>query len=312
MAKKTLKVFISRIIVICISISAVILMLIIFFAPNLVLALNTLLTGYQISISQPATINHTALCGPGTCKTVAVISGNKVYFVPTKSCHEWDLFIANKPALININNCALPSNCGDTFSYGGETYHGVPIGTQCWLNRNLNIGTFTSAFPTDNGIIEKYCYDGVSSNCNTYGGLYMFYESTGGYNKTYEETEGLQGICPAGWHVPTATERDALEAFCGVVDENNYWQALRACIGPGGTTAFNAQDYGYATHPGSVYTSEGNGGSTYFGLSSGFAAGPLHQKILHFSNLNTYPMFVPDYDLDDMTNAHYIRCIKDS
>jgi hypothetical protein len=62
--------------------------------------------------------------------------------------------------------------------YSGQIYNTVAIGYQCWLKENLNIGTRIngSQNQTDNGIIEKYCYDDNESNCDEYGGLYQWDE----------------------------------------------------------------------------------------------------------------------------------------
>ncbi len=103
-------------------------------------------------------------------------------------------------------------SCGD-ISYGGQTYSTVVIGTQCWMAENLNIGTaiLGSQDQTDNGVIEKYCYDDQTSNCDTYGGLYQWDEMM-----QYVTTEGTQGICPTGWHLPTDTEYKTMEMHLGM------------------------------------------------------------------------------------------------
>lgn len=106
--------------------------------------------------------------------------------------------------LMNIPCPGLP-----TFTYGGQTYHTVQIGNQCWMKENLNIGTMVNSANTDmshtechnNGIIEKYCYQNNPAKCTIYGGLYTWDEMM-----QYSHTAGAQGICPTGWHIPTDTE----------------------------------------------------------------------------------------------------------
>jgi len=97
-----------------------------------------------------------------------------------------------------------------TVVYGGQTYNTVQIGTQCWLKENLNIGTMIngSSNQTNNGIIEKYCYNNLESNCNIYGGLYQWNEMM-----QYVTTPGLKGICPSGWHLPTDGEWTTLTNY---------------------------------------------------------------------------------------------------
>lgn len=125
--------------------------------------------------------------------------------------------------------------CGtETVSYGGDIYHTVQIGTQCWLKENLNIGTMTTSqagppctyieqyvrsCQNNDSIIEKYCYGNTASNCLTYGGLYEWQEAMAlsstcaTANCSGQITSPHQGICPAGWHIPTDTEFNVLELY---------------------------------------------------------------------------------------------------
>lgn len=103
--------------------------------------------------------------------------------------------------------------CGtSTIDYGGKTYNTVQIGTQCWLKENLDIGTIinTGQSQSDNGIIEKYCYNNDPANCTTYGGLYQWNETM-----LYDTTSGNNGICPTGWHIPKYSEVQALSNAVG-------------------------------------------------------------------------------------------------
>ncbi len=99
-----------------------------------------------------------------------------------------------------------------TVRYGNHSYHTVAIGTQCWFRENLNIGTKldTSQIASDNGIIEKYCYDDQENNCEVYGALYPWNEMM-----QYATTTGARGICPPDWHVPTNTEMTTMLALLG-------------------------------------------------------------------------------------------------
>ena len=90
--------------------------------------------------------------------------------------------------------------CGDVVNYEGENYNTIHIGTQCWFKENLNVGTMIDGIEsqTNNSVIEKFCYDNLESNCSVYGGLYQWDEMM-----QYSTAGGVQGICPAGWHLPT-------------------------------------------------------------------------------------------------------------
>ncbi len=110
--------------------------------------------------------------------------------------------------------------CGATLTdtRDGQQYSTVQIGTQCWMAKNLNIGVMVNSVYTgsshsdvsNNGIIEKYCYNNDAGNCAIYGGLYDWDEMMG-----YTTTPGTQGICPTGWHIPTDGEWFVLADFLG-------------------------------------------------------------------------------------------------
>jgi uncharacterized protein (TIGR02145 family) len=106
------------------------------------------------------------------------------------------------------------SNCGDTLIDFRDvhTYPTVQIGNQCWMAKNLNIGTMILGdyMMNDNGIYEKYCYEDIIANCSEYGGLYQWDEMM-----QYDSTEGIQGICPEGWHIPRDAEWVVLINFLG-------------------------------------------------------------------------------------------------
>jgi uncharacterized protein (TIGR02145 family) len=99
-----------------------------------------------------------------------------------------------------------------TVEYGGKTYNTVQIGTQCWLKENLDIGTWIpdSQGQSDNDIIEKYCFNNIEDSCAVYGGLYQWNEM-----KQYYAAEGVQGICPDGWLLPTEADWMTLISFLG-------------------------------------------------------------------------------------------------
>lgn len=100
--------------------------------------------------------------------------------------------------------------CGAKVTYQGKTYETVQIGKQCWFKENLNVGKMISvqSSQTKNDTIEKYCYNDVPANCELYGGLYRWNEAM-----QYVKTEGAQGICPEGWHIPTKKDWEILEEY---------------------------------------------------------------------------------------------------
>jgi len=125
----------------------------------------------------------------------------------------------------NVNHCTssasqavtvFPANtgfiCGQPLTdvRDNQIYPTVKIGSQCWMASNLDYGmtVLSSAYQTDNCLAEKFCYSDLASNCTTYGGLYQWDELM-----QYEATQGVQGFCPPGWHVPAENEWNILFSY---------------------------------------------------------------------------------------------------
>lgn len=146
--------------------------------------------------------------------------------------------------------------CGDDLidPRDGQIYATVQIGGQCWMAENLNIGTQINGgvTQTDNGQIEKYCYNDEASNCDTYGGLYQWAEmmqlpdSCQTASCASIVNAQHQGICPPGWHVPTDDEFKALEIELGMTsaeaDMLNTWRGepVGEMLKAGGSSGFEA------------------------------------------------------------------------
>jgi uncharacterized protein (TIGR02145 family)/uncharacterized repeat protein (TIGR02543 family) len=106
--------------------------------------------------------------------------------------------------------------CGNSIvdSRDNTTYGTVLIGTQCWMSKNMNIGTMVASNVTQNTNcteIKKYCYSGNVNNCTSRGGLYQWRQAMCG-----STTVGAKGICPEGWHIPTDSEYKTLEMYLGM------------------------------------------------------------------------------------------------
>ena len=101
-----------------------------------------------------------------------------------------------------------------TVTYMGKVYNTIQMFSQCWLKENLDVGSMISwpTFQKNNGVIEKYCYNNIPANCDTYGGLYQWNEAM-----QYVFTGRVQGICPPSWHIATDAEWQVLEGSIDVI-----------------------------------------------------------------------------------------------
>lgn len=157
----------------------------------------------------------------------------------------------------------------------GQVYPVVKLGTHWWMARNLNIGKTLNPgdLQTNNSVIEKFIYPAEDPE-NLNGGLYTWDEMMG-----YVNPEGIQGICPPGWNLPTDADwRNMLTAFHASgtihnlvyeitgqkfvpdqqVTHDNYktegavWRLLRET----GSTGFDAVPAGYLNPDGVFGTSD--------------------------------------------------------
>jgi len=147
--------------------------------------------------------------------------------------------------------------CGDVYTdtRDGSTYNTVSINGQCWHKENLNIGTMVngSTVQTNNGTIEKYCFDNNTANCDTYGGLYQWDEMM-----QYSTIDGVQGICPDGWRIPTDAEWTTLTDYAGGLS------VAGGKLKETGTTHWltpntgATNEYGFTNLPAGYHNSDGN------------------------------------------------------
>lgn len=129
----------------------------------------------------------------------------------------------------------------------GTVYKTVQIGGQCWLKENLRY--LPSVSPSSAGSYTDphyyvYGYEGTdiseakaTDNYKHYGVLYNWPAAMNGASSSSTNPSGVQGICPAGWHLPGDTTWTLLIDY--LMDEynltNSYYDdkgvgnALKSC-----------------------------------------------------------------------------------
>jgi uncharacterized protein (TIGR02145 family) len=106
----------------------------------------------------------------------------------------------------------------------GQEYATIWIASQHWMAQNLNFGlmiTPTAGQRVDSQT-EKYCAGDSAQNCSEgLGGLYQWAEamalpSTCNNISCADSIQAVhQGICPAGWRIPSPADWDSLTAHTG-------------------------------------------------------------------------------------------------
>jgi len=180
----------------------------------------------------------------------------------------------------------------------GKLYNTTQIDSQCWLKENLDIGTMVQGTQdqTNNGIVEKYCYDNNIANCNIYGGLYQWNEAM-----EYSTTPGAQGICPPGWHIPNSAEFYTL--LEKVKNDENSLKAVGQGTGAGASkivSGFSALLAGYR------YSN-----SQFFGYLANFWSSTESSTANAF-NLTLFNQDSKMYFYyDNKADGFSVRCLKD-
>ena len=119
-------------------------------------------------------------------------------------------------------------------------YKAVVIGTQIWMAENLRysgsaiapVGVCYEGYNISNPSVSA---DSVAKSCAKYGRMYrwataMAFDSTCNSNYCANKIQAKHnGICPSGWHIPTANEWVILTDFAG--GEETAGEKLKATSG---------------------------------------------------------------------------------
>lgn len=140
-----------------------------------------------------------------------------------------------------INNTIVQNyatNCGSLTDYDDNEYQTVMIGSQCWMRDNLRVthyadGTAVAAGEQTSSTTAYYYNPGTSaSETETFGLLYNLRAARRASHDTYTDNNpsGMQGICPAGWHLPSNAEFEQMVNFLAH-DAQNLCQNTTANVG---------------------------------------------------------------------------------
>ncbi|MFO8053783.1 MAG: fibrobacter succinogenes major paralogous domain-containing protein [Bacteroidales bacterium] len=200
--------------------------------------------------------------------------------------------------------------CGDTITdyRDGRTYSTVQIGNQCWMGKNMAVGTMIHGDSSmkDNGMIERYCFDNDTSNCDQYGALYQWDELM-----QYSTTEGARGICPKGWHVPSDQEVLDLEMelgmSSGLANMTNTWRGTDqgTQLSPSGSSGFDANYTGVRFTSGLFYY-KGSFEYIYTSTANSSSPGLIWRRCLDIAQ-----SAIGRYNNTPKGTGGSVRCIKD-
>jgi uncharacterized protein (TIGR02145 family) len=114
--------------------------------------------------------------------------------------------------LLCLNMSVLAQSAGTIKDAEGNEYKTVQIGDQVWMAENLRTSVFGNGDSIPNVKSKEKWVDLTS-------GAWVYYQNNPNFNPTFGKLynwyviEDERGICPAGFHVPTNEEWNALGAF---------------------------------------------------------------------------------------------------
>jgi uncharacterized protein (TIGR02145 family) len=206
------------------------------------------------------------------------------------------------------NSLGEPCPGMPTVVYEGKTYHTLQIGTQCWFRENLNAGTRVNGIiaQSNNGILEKYCYNDNEDSCTIYGGLYQWNEAM-----QYATVPGSQGVCPSGWHLPSDSEWTTLTSFLGTPDSvgGKLKEAGTAHWASPNTAASNISGF---TAYGGGYRRSDNGTFSSIRLGGHFHTSTDTSATLVWKRYLGYNTAAIQRNANQKNNGFSIRCIRNS
>jgi uncharacterized protein (TIGR02145 family) len=177
---------------------------------------------------------------------------------------------------------------------GGVTYSTVTIDTQIWTAKNMR---------HDASAGNTYTYVGDSADeVVTYGKLYDWAAAMEG-----STTERAQGICAAGWHVPSDQDWKDLENHLGMSNADqeglNRWRGTDqgTQLKEAGTSDLEVKIAGYRSTGGS---SDARGGHTLL-WSSTESGGAAYSRHLEASKATV------NRRVDNFAYGFSVRCLKD-
>jgi uncharacterized protein (TIGR02145 family) len=212
-----------------------------------------------------------------------------------------------------------------TDSRDGKSYRTVKIGDQWWFAENLAWLPAVSPPNVDsetNPYYYVYGYTGAevdeakaAENYETYGVLYNWPAATGGAPGSDTNPSGVQGACPAGWHLPGDAEWKQLEMFLGLTSAQADaigWRGSNLAIQMKATEGWSnlgngTNTSGFTALPGgvkggSIFSSLG--GSGYWWSASQYTAGQAWKRQMNYDYTGVQHYY--NYKDDGLS----IRCVR--
>lgn len=211
----------------------------------------------------------------------------------------------------------------------GNVYDAVQIGDQVWMAENLRTTRYSDGSNILSGLAPcytiplRYTPGSSENNVSKYGYLYNWTAVMRGSGSSNNNPSGVQGICPSGWHVPSAEEWTELTEF--VESHNEYWcdgvstNIAKALASTDGWLEYGMEDDCLASYNSSANNATGFSGrpagsywngDSYFNYAANFWSATKHSDSTAYGYVFQFDdpgVLLLDYYKDV---GYSVRCIK--
>ena len=248
--------------------------------------------------------------------SIVPLCGGKTYDLDSSFCLDGKVY-KNKTLVWNLMNPDI--------EYGvfvdkrdDQVYRSVKIGEQIWMAENLNYAYNQKTSSLDS---SSFCYDNEPDSCAKYGRLYLWSAAMDSVAKFSEAGKGcgyreicasasvttVRGVCPEGWHLPSAAEFEVLVNAVG--GESVAGKALSSISGWEEDCGNGTDSFGFSALPAGFRNYDGVfgyvGGTTAFWSS--FDGKSINAAAM-FPNVNGEDApLLPG----DKNSGYSVRCVRD-
>ncbi len=211
--------------------------------------------------------------------------------------------------------------------YDNNTYNTVQIGGQCWMKENLRTTHYADGTAIPAGT-HRYAPNNDESNVATYGYLYNWPAVMHGSASSSSNPSNVQGICPAGWHMPSDAEWTQLTTYvhdngyqCTDCNGSNYWSHVdciaKALAAQTDWNSYNndacAPGYDLSTNNATGFSAVPAGyycGGYYFGLDAYYwTTSQFNSSEAYFRSLDCCVDYVWKGN-DYKSQGYSVRCVR--
>jgi uncharacterized protein (TIGR02145 family) len=139
------------------------------------------------------------------------LSPETPYFVRAYATSSAGTAYGNQQQFTTVFGCGIST----VTDIDGNIYNTMLIGNQCWIAENLEVTKY------NNGMSIEYPGEDVEAWDNNTTGAYAWYINDISWKDSYgalynwHAVNNANGLCPAGWHVPTDAEYTTLTDYLG-------------------------------------------------------------------------------------------------